>query len=89
MTARVPTGPLQRRDLLVLYAKTNGRTFEPRVGTENATFRRLIEQGYLRLVDSRCGFELIKDGLAQWTEAAHTALFPEFVGLTPSPSETP
>jgi len=80
VTARVPTGPIRRRDLLTLYARTNGRAFEPNVGTENATFRRLIEQGYLRLVDGRCGFERIKDGLAQWTEAAHMALFPEFIG---------
>lgn len=81
--AKQPTGPIPRAFLRDLYARTGGKPFDA-ASDENPTFRRLREQGYIRLVDGRCGFERIKDGLAQWTEAAHTALFPEFVGAPPA-----
>lgn len=46
------------------------QAWEPRGGTRTPNIRRLVEAGYLRVVDGICGFERLKDAMVTWTEPA-------------------
>lgn len=58
-----------------LYGKTEGKSFEnhPSSAKGEEHIRDLIAEGWLKKVDGRCGFEMIKDGMLKWTPAAHAA----------------
>lgn len=55
-----------------LYLRTEGKAFEPR-DPSAPTVGRLIDEGYVRRVDGRVGFERLKDAMLTWTQAAHAA----------------
>ena len=44
------------------------RAWEPRE-LNSPGILRLIQAGYLRVIDGRCGCEIVKDALVEWTEA--------------------
>lgn len=50
------------------WEKSGGRAWEPR-DPKSPFFDRMIEAGYLRREDGRCGFEAFKDSHITWTEA--------------------
>jgi DNA-binding PadR family transcriptional regulator len=56
------------------WLMTEGKAWEPRRGTNSKGIKRLVEAGYIRVVDGRCGFELLKDAMVDWTEAGRAAL---------------
>ncbi|RUW56824.1 hypothetical protein [Mesorhizobium sp. M8A.F.Ca.ET.021.01.1.1] len=56
-----------------LFRQTGGKSWAP-LNPQHALFDKMIEAGYVRRVDGRCGFEMIKDAIITWTEAGHNAL---------------
>ena len=56
-----------------LFAKTNGQAWEP-LNFDHPFMKWSIKEGYLRRVDGRCGFELLKDQMVDWTDAGKAAL---------------
>lgn len=56
----------------VLFAATDGKSFEPR-DPGSPKVAELIEAGYVRRVDGRCGFERFKDSMLVWTDAGKAA----------------
>lgn len=59
--------------LLILFAKTKGEAWEPPV-PKFPWLITLIEAGYLKRCDMRCGFEAFKDSGVTWTEAGRQAV---------------
>jgi hypothetical protein len=56
-----------------LWARTAGKSFEPREPSHPFVLR-MIEAGFVKRVDGRCGFERFKDSHLEWTPAAKAAL---------------
>ncbi len=54
------------------YVKTDGKGWEP-PNPSHPQILDLLKRGYVRRTDGRCGFELMKDVMVVWTEAAHLA----------------
>lgn len=50
-----------------LYEKSKGKAWEPR-DPSSKFLKRMVDAGYLRRVDGRCGFERFKDSHIAWTE---------------------
>lgn len=63
-----------------VYTLTGGKAWEPPEPKSRPVIR-LIEDGYVRRVDGRCGFEAFKDAMLTWTDAAHAAFRSE--AMTP------
>lgn len=63
----ITTGQVRR-----LYAKTGGRAWEPPDPNEPAC-QALVDGGWVVRVDGRCGYEMIRDAMLKWTDAAHAA----------------
>lgn len=63
-----------RRTLNECWRRSPGKAWEPRGGTDTPIIRRFVAAGYLRVVDGRCGFELLKDAMVTWTDAGRAAL---------------
>jgi hypothetical protein len=67
---------IEDRDLNTLkkcWEISQGKAWEP-ANTKHPFFERMTEAGFLRIVDGRCGFEAIKDALADWTPAGQLAM---------------
>lgn len=62
-----------RLSVAVLYERTGGQAWEPRIHT-NEFIEWMLREGYVRRVDGRCGFEAFKDSMLAWTDAARAAL---------------
>lgn len=62
-----------REHLAILYEKTGGKAWEP-PAPNFPWLVRMIEAGYLRRCDMRCGFEAMKDAGITWTDAGHEAM---------------
>jgi hypothetical protein len=55
-----------------LWTRSGGKCWSPR-NPNNPRIVQLIEAGYLRRSDGRCGFERFKDSHVVWTDAARLA----------------
>lgn len=55
------------------YERSSGKPFEQRCSNDHPLIKWGVEQGYWRIVDGRCGFEMIRDCMLTWTAAAHHA----------------
>lgn len=58
--------------IVSLWDHTGGKAWEPREPASPLVLG-LIEAGYARRVDGRCGFEKIKDAMLAWTDAGRMA----------------
>jgi hypothetical protein len=67
--AEVPAS-LRGSRLAELYARTKGRAWEPRDPCSPGV-QWLIAEGYVRKVDGRCGFELMKHAYPVLTHDHH------------------
>jgi hypothetical protein len=56
-----------------VWIMTKGRSWEPPLHDSQGVLW-LIENGFARRVDGRCGFEAFKDSMLQWTIAGRAAL---------------
>lgn len=59
--------------VLKLWDRSQGQAWEP-PNPEHPSVLKLIEDGWLRRTDGRCGFERFKDSMLAWTPAARAAL---------------
>lgn len=59
--------------LRTLWARTKGEAWEP-PDPNYPWLVAMIDEGFIRRVDGRCGFEKFKDSMIAWTEAGRTAL---------------
>lgn len=55
-----------------LYTATGGKAWEPKDVTGPGC-KRLVEEGFAKFVDARCGFERMKDAMLSWTPSGHAA----------------
>lgn len=63
----------EQATLAECWRRSGGKAWEPRGGTNTLSVRKYVEAGYLKVVNGRCGFELLKDAMVDWTEAGRTA----------------
>lgn len=57
----------------LLWERSKGKAFEP-VQHDSKGVLWLIENGFMKRVDGRCGFEAFKDSMLAWTPAGRAAL---------------
>lgn len=62
-----------REQLLILFEKSNGQAWEP-PAPNYPWLVKLIDAGYLKRCDMRCGFEAFKDSGVTWTQAGRDAI---------------
>lgn len=62
-----------REQLVLLFEKTNGQAWEP-PAPHYPWLVKLINAGYLKRCDMRCGFEAMKDAGVTWTQAGRDAI---------------
>jgi hypothetical protein len=62
------------RLLAECWKRSEGRAWEPPRIKGNPFFDWAVKEGYLRVVNGRCGFEAFKDSMVTWTDAGRTAL---------------
>lgn len=62
------------RAMRKIYERSGGKAFEQHCANDHPLIKWGVEQGYWRIVDGRCGFEMIPDCMLAWTGAAHEAL---------------
>lgn len=55
--------------VLQLWERSGGKSWEP-PDPQNKHVIWLIDNGFVRRVDGRCGFEAFKDSMLTWTIAA-------------------
>lgn len=56
-----------------LFVKTEGRGWAP-PDPSHPLILAAVEQGFLRRVDGRCGFERLRDACVAWTPAGRHAV---------------
>lgn len=67
--AKVPSSSAELPDwLLTVWKKTGGKSWEPPQPDSKGVLW-LIENGFAKRVDGRCGFEAFKDSMLAWTTA--------------------
>lgn len=64
---------LAQASLRRLYEITGGKAWEP-PEPNHPKVVALIDAGYVRRVDGRCGFERFKDSMLAWTDAGRAAI---------------
>jgi hypothetical protein len=62
-----------REHLVILFEKSNGQAWEP-PAPNHPWLVKLIDAGYLKRCDMRCGFEAFKDSGVTWTQAGRDAI---------------
>jgi hypothetical protein len=55
------------------WETTKGKAWEPKGGTNHPFIHKFVAEGFVRIVDGRCGFEAFKDVMVEWTEAGKRA----------------
>jgi hypothetical protein len=68
---------LTEKEISVLkqcFIRSKGEAWEPPSGTNTNFFDKCVTTGYLKVVDGRCGFELLKNAMVAWTEAGKIAI---------------
>ena len=77
-----------REQLHKVWKLTGGRAWEPK-DPRLPVITRMVDEGYIKRVDGRVGFELIRNGMLSWTDAGRQAMLAMDAGFNVAPESGP